>query len=138
MREQLQRLDTHGGIRRYWFDESVLTPVQVQQCLDHAREFAGPRYMGQLDVVTDAHDILDFFGGTADFSNWRRRTFSPILSELRSLRGRTNDIFSLINKDKKAEAERLLEQLSSQLAEVRQVEKPEQSVIQAGVVHALL
>uniref|UniRef100_UPI001982382F hypothetical protein n=1 Tax=Pseudomonas viridiflava TaxID=33069 RepID=UPI001982382F len=31
MREQLQHLDTHGGIRRYWFDDSVLTPVQVQQ-----------------------------------------------------------------------------------------------------------
>ena len=131
MREQLQRLDTHGGIRRYWFDDSVLTPVQVQQCLDQAREFAGPRYMGQLDVVTDAHDILDFFGGTADFSNWRRQTFSPILSELRSLRGRTDDVFDLINKDKKAEAESLLEQLSSQLTEVRQVERPEQSVTQA-------
>jgi hypothetical protein len=131
MREQLQRLDTHGGIRRYWFDDSVLTPVQVQQCLDQAREFAGPRYMGQLDVVTNAHDILDFFGGTADFSDWRRQTFSPILSELRSLRGRTNDVFDLLNDDKKVEAERLLEQLSSQLSEVREAEKPEQVVVQA-------
>lgn len=131
MREQLQRLDTHGGVRRYWFDDSVLTPVQVQQCLDQAREFAGPRYMGQLDVVTDAHDILDFFGGTADFSNWRRQSFSPLVRELRSLRGRTDDIFDLFNDEKKAEAARLLEQLSLQLTEVREADKPEQAVIQA-------
>ncbi|GLO20098.1 TPA: ATP-binding protein [Pseudomonas putida] len=131
MREQLQRLDTHGGIRRYWFDDSVLTPVQVQQCLDQAREFAGPRYMGQLDVVTDAHDILDFFGGTADFSNWRRQTFSPVVRELESLRRRTDDVFDLFDDDKKAEAVGLLEKLSSHLAEVRQAEKPEQGVTQA-------
>ncbi|WP_139657397.1 ATP-binding protein [Pseudomonas shirazica] len=131
MREQLQILDTHGGVRRYWFDDSVLTPVQVQQCLDQAREFAGPRYMGQLDVVTDAHDILDFFGGTADFSNWRRQTFSPVIRELRSLRGRTEDVFDLFDDDKKAEAVRLLEQLSSQLTEAREADKPEQAVTQA-------
>ncbi|BCT33531.1 ATP-binding protein [Pseudomonas protegens] len=130
MREQLQRLDTHGGIRRYWFDDSVLTPVQVQQCLDQAREFAGPRYMGQLDVVTDAHDILDYFGGTADFSDWRRQAFSPILSELRSLRRRTDDVFSLLNDDIKAEAESLLQQLSTLLALVREEDRPEQSVAQ--------
>ncbi|PBJ03143.1 hypothetical protein BSF43_47460 [Pseudomonas ogarae] len=130
MREQLQRLDTHGGIRRYWFDDSVLTPVQVLQCLDQAREFAGPRYTGQLDVVTDAHDILDYFGGTADFSDWRRQAFSPILSELRSLRRRTDDIFSLLNDDKKAEAESLLQQLSTLLALVREEDRPEQSVAQ--------
>jgi hypothetical protein len=130
MREQLQRLDTHGGIRRYWFDDSVLTPLQVQQCLDQAREFAGPRYTGQLDVVTDAHDILDYFGGTADFSDWRRQAFSPILSELRSLRRRTDDIFSLLNDDKKAEAESLLQQLSTLLALVREEDRPEQSVAQ--------
>jgi hypothetical protein len=131
MREQLQRLDSHGGIRRYWFDDSVLTPVQIQQCLDQAREFAGPRYMGQLDVVTSAHDILDFFGGTASFSDWRLQTFTPVLSALRSLRGRTNDVLELLNDDKKVEAEHLLEQLSSQLSEVREAEKPEQWVGQA-------
>lgn len=130
MREQLQRLDTHGGIRRYWFDDSVLTPLQVQQCLDQAREFAGPRYTGQLDVVTDAHDILDYFGGTADFSNWRRQAFSPILSKLRSLRRRTDEIFSLLNDDKKAEAESLLQQLSTLLALVREEDRPEQTVAQ--------
>jgi hypothetical protein len=124
-------LDSHGGIRRYWFDDSVLTPVQIQQCLDQAREFAGPRYMGQLDVVTSAHDILDFFGGTASFSDWRLQTFTPVLSALRSLRGRTNDVLELLNDDKKVEAEHLLEQLSSQLSEVREAEKPEQWVGQA-------
>ncbi|EJN25895.1 hypothetical protein PMI36_01513 [Pseudomonas sp. GM79] len=131
MREQLQRLDTHGGIRNYWFDDSVLTPIHVQQCLDQAREFAGPRYTGQLDVVTDAHDILDFFGGTADFSDWRRQAFSPILSELRSLRGRTGEICSLLNDDKKTEAESLLQRLSTLLTLIREADKPEQSVTQA-------
>lgn len=131
MREQLQRLDTHGGIRRYWFDDSVLTPVQLQQCLDQASKFAGPRYSGQLDVVTDAHDILDYFGGIGDFTDWRRQAFSPILSELRSLRRRTDDVFGLLKGDKKTEAESLLQQLSTLLTQARQAERPEQSVAQA-------
>lgn len=131
IREQLQRLDTHGGIRRYWFDDSLLTAAHVQQCLEQAREFAGPRYAGELDVVTDAHDILDFFGGTADFSNWRRQTISPVLSELKSLRGRADSVFNLLNDDKKTDAENLLQQLSTILTQVREAERPEQPAAQA-------
>ncbi|MDD2099975.1 ATP-binding protein [Pseudomonas putida] len=131
MREQLQRLDTHGGIRRYWFDDSVLTPVHVHQCLEQAREFAGPRYSGELDVVTDAHDVLDFFGGTADFSDWRRQTLSPIISELRSLRGRSGEVFSLVDADKKTKAEELLQSLSTLLTQVREVETPGQAIVHA-------
>lgn len=30
---QIHTADPNGGMRRYWFDESVLTQTQIQQCL---------------------------------------------------------------------------------------------------------
>ncbi len=71
IRAQVHAADPHGGMRRYWFDESVLTQTQIQQCLDDAIAFAGPRYTAALDVVTSAHPGLDFFGGIGDFAAWR-------------------------------------------------------------------
>lgn len=87
VREQIQASDAHGGMRRYWFDDSVLTQTQVQQCLDDAIAFAGPRFTAALDVVTSAHIGLDFFGGIGDFNAWRDQSLAPVIAELRSLRG---------------------------------------------------
>jgi len=87
MRAQIHASDPHGGMRRYWFDESVLTQAHIQQCLDDAIAFAGPRYTAALDVVTSAHVGLDFFGGVGDFSAWREESLVPVLAELRSLKG---------------------------------------------------
>jgi hypothetical protein len=85
IRNQLLDLDPHGGMRRYWFDDSVLTDTQIQQCLDEATAFAGPRYTAALDVVTSAHVGLDFFGGIGDFQAWRDDSLAPVVAELRSL-----------------------------------------------------
>lgn len=125
MREQLQRIDTHGGIRRYWFDESILTPSHIHQCLEQSREFAGPRYSGDLDVVTDAHNVLDFFGQTVNFAVWRDSTLSPIASELRSLRRRTDEIFNLVEATERVDAEALLESLQQSIDVVRRASNPE-------------
>ena len=37
IRAQIHAADPHGGMRRYWFDESVLTLTQIQRCLDDTR-----------------------------------------------------------------------------------------------------
>jgi len=87
IRTQIHTYDPHGGMRRYWFDDSVLTQTQIQQCLDEAIAFAGPRYTAALDVVTSAHIGLDFFGGIGDFTAWREESLAPVVAELRSLRG---------------------------------------------------
>lgn len=87
VRAQIHALDPNGGMRRYWFDESVLTPTQIQQCLEDAIAFAGPRYTASLDVVTSAHVGLDFFGGIGDFTAWREQSLLPVITQLRSLMG---------------------------------------------------
>jgi hypothetical protein len=66
-------------MRRYWFDDTLLTAAQIQQCLDDAIAFAGPRYTSMLDVVTNAHVGLDFFGGTGDFCEWYETSLTPIV-----------------------------------------------------------
>lgn len=87
IRAQIHASDPHGGMRRYWFDKSVLTQTQIQQCLDDAIAFAGPRYTAALDVVTSAHVGLDFFGGIGDFAAWREESLQPVITQLRSLMG---------------------------------------------------
>lgn len=128
MREQLHRLDSHGGIRRYWFDDSILTPNHIHQCLEQAREFAGPRYSGDLDVVTDAHNVLDFFGQTVDFADWRHKTLTPLIGELRSLCRRSDKVFDLIALSIKAEAQRHLQSLQDSLSQARANATPEQAL----------
>lgn len=86
-RAQILSADPYGGMRRYWFDDSVLTQTQIQQCLDDAIAFAGPRYTAALDVVTSAHVGLDFFGGVGDFSAWREESLLPVIAELHELMG---------------------------------------------------
>lgn len=85
MRAQIHASDPEGGMRRYWFDDSVLTQLQIKQCLDDAIAFAGPRYTAALDVVTSARVGLDFFGGIGDFTAWRDESLVPVIDELRSL-----------------------------------------------------
>lgn len=95
---QIQESDPHGGKRRYWFDESILTQAQVQQCLDDAIAFAGPRYTAALDVVTGAHVGLDFFGGIGDFAAWRDDSLAPVIAELRSLLGRGDKALEILGE----------------------------------------
>lgn len=84
---QLLEIDPYGGMRRYWFDDTLLTTAQIQQCLEDAIAFAGPRYTSMLDVVTNAHVGLDFFGGTGDFCEWYETSLTPIVREFHSLNG---------------------------------------------------
>lgn len=106
---QLLRLDQHGGMRSYWFDDSVLTTTQIQHCLDQAMAFAGPRYSSALDVVTSAHFGLDFFGGIRDFQTWREESLVPVLSQLRSLKGWGDKAFDILGEARSLAARQLID-----------------------------
>jgi len=98
IRNQLLDQDPHGGMRRYWFSDAVLTVSQIQQCLDEAMAFAGPRYTAPLDVVTSAHIGLDFFGGIGNFHAWRDEFLTPVLAELRSLKRWGNSALTILGE----------------------------------------
>lgn len=105
---QLHALDEHGGIRRYWFDESVLTPIQIQKGLNSAEAFAGPRYTAALDVVTDAQVSLDFFGGVGDYQAWHEEFLNPAIEELRSLQGYADTTLKILEQDDVEETHELI------------------------------
>lgn len=111
IRAQIHEADPHGGVRRYWFDESVLTQKQIQQCIDDAIAFAGPRYTAALDVVTSAHVGLDFFGGIGDFGAWREESLLPVVAQLRSLQGWGDKALEVLGEPDATTARATLRQL---------------------------
>ena len=111
IRGQLLDLDPHGGMRRYWFDDSILTETQIQNCLDQAKAFAGPRYTDCLDVVTDAHTCLDFFGGIGDFRAWREDSLVPVIAELHSLQGWGDKAFRILDQSDATTVRKLISQV---------------------------
>lgn len=111
IQSQLLKLDQNGGMRRYWFDESVLTSAQIQHCLDQATAFAGPRYTAAIDVVTSAHIGLDFFGGIGDFQAWRDESLAPTIAEIRSLKGWGDKALIILGDADTATARNLIDQV---------------------------
>jgi hypothetical protein len=111
IRSQLLNLDSHGGMRSYWFDDSVLTVSQIQQCLDEAMAFAGPRYTAAIDIVTSAHIGLDFFGGIGDFQAWRDESLAPVVGELRSLKGWGDKALSILGEPEATTVRGLINQV---------------------------
>lgn len=111
IRAQIHAADPHGGMRRYWFDESVLSQTQLQQCLDDAVAFAGPRYTCALDVVTSAHLGLDFFGGVGDFAVWREESLLPAINQLRSLMRFSDKAFRVLGEPDAATARATLRRI---------------------------
>lgn len=119
IRGQLLDVDPHGGIRRYWFDESVLTRTQIQRSLDEAAAFAGPRYTASLDVVTSAHMGLDFFGGIGDFQAWHDEYLAPIVEELRSVKRWGDDALSILGESDAATARKLIDQIIDECEDMK-------------------
>ncbi len=113
VRAQLLASDPNGGLRRYWFDDAVLTQSQIQQCLDDAVAFAGPRYTAALDVVTSAHVGLDFFGGIGDFQTWRDELLAPVVAELRSLMGWGDKALDILGEPGATDARKMLRRVVS-------------------------
>lgn len=105
---QIHKIDAHGGMRRYWFDELVLTHEQIENGLNFAEAFAGPRYTAALDVVTDAQMSLDFFGGVGDFQAWRNEFLLPVIKELRFLQNNTCKTLNILEEDDVDETHELI------------------------------
>ncbi|WP_157779545.1 ATP-binding protein [Cupriavidus pauculus] len=116
IRRQLLRVDTYGGLRRYWFTDSLLTHHQIENGIDAARAFAGPRYSALLDVVTDAHRALDFFGRIDSVDDWAKGALAPIRTKFSNLASHTEPIFSVLG-DKAKEGEALFVQLMKEVRE---------------------
>ncbi|HIH7129251.1 TPA: ATP-binding protein, partial [Enterobacter hormaechei] len=108
---QLLEIDPYGGMRRYWFDDTLLTTAQIQQCLEDAIAFAGPRYTSMLDVVTNAHVGLDFFGGTGDFCEWYETSLTPIVREFHSLNGYGRKSLDILGETRATSATALIEEI---------------------------
>ncbi|CAB3972910.1 MULTISPECIES: ATP-binding protein [Burkholderia] len=132
IRSQLLDLDPHGGMRRYWFDDSILTASQIQHCLDQAIAFAGPRYTAALDIVTSAHTGLDFFGGIGNFQAWRDESLAPVMVGLRALKGWGNEALSILNEPLATKARKLIGQVMAASERITSV-----SVASAEVVEAI-
>ncbi len=111
IRDQLLKLDHYAGILRYWFDDKTLTISQIRQCLDEAKEFAGPRYTSEFDLTTNAHTTLDFFGGTGDFRSWREESLIPILNKLYSLKEWGNKTLKVLGEPKEITICTLIDQV---------------------------
>lgn len=79
-KQQLLATDPHGGARRFWFDDAVLTSEVISICLEAAKAFAGPRYTETLDVETEARLALNIFGGTADAAKAAYDKFKPLVA----------------------------------------------------------
>lgn len=95
-REQLLGLDSHGGLRRYWFDDATLTENTIRTCLNAAKAFAGPRYTETLDVETSAHETLDFFGGTGNVQGWVAEKVKKLSASFGSLARRLDKVTSVL------------------------------------------
>ncbi|WP_176100960.1 ATP-binding protein [Burkholderia cepacia] len=139
IRSQLLDLDSHGGMRRYWFDDSILTASQIQHCLDQAIAFAGPRYTAALDIVTGAHTGLDFFGGIGDFQAWRDESLVPVMVGLRSLKGWGNDALSILDEQLATKARKLIGQIMAACERITSVSVAGTEVVEANrAISALL
>lgn len=82
--------DTSGGVRAFFFDQTVFTPGWFADHLTLARKTAGPRYSPELNVKTDLWKWFAAFGRTrvwqVDFQLHLRacengkRSISPVLA----------------------------------------------------------
>ncbi|WP_148714727.1 ATP-binding protein [Chitinolyticbacter meiyuanensis] len=127
IRQQILAIDEHGGLRRYWFDDSILTSAQIQECLASAAAFAGPRYSAGLDVVTSAYTGLDFFGGAGDFSAWQKNTLAPPFNGLRSLMHSSNAL-EILGAEVSAKARSLVEAVLTECRAIIRAEHAASSV----------
>ncbi|MGB3535970.1 MAG: hypothetical protein WBA13_20950 [Microcoleaceae cyanobacterium] len=78
LRDYLLAVDSGGGLRRYWFDNQVMTTDWLYKRLNDAKVQAGPRYSPQLSVNIPAFYALESF---ANHDAWKKR-INQYLEEL--------------------------------------------------------
>ena len=68
LRSRLLDIDRSGGIRAFFFNETILSPEWFEQHLKRAAKAAGPRYTPELNVKTQLHSWFDAFGLTDEWA----------------------------------------------------------------------
>lgn len=120
-RQQILSIDQAGGLTYYWFNENILTSEIIQGGLDAATAFAGPRYSSDLDIITEAHEALDAFGGVYDFARWRTDIWKPVINNCRSKIENLDRAFSSSHDDERAKAQQLITDLQSATSSKRDI-----------------
>lgn len=69
LRSLLLEQDTSGGLRLYFFDETVLSAQWFLRHLDHVIANAGPRYTPKLNVETGLYKWFEGFGQTSAYAH---------------------------------------------------------------------
>lgn len=110
-RQQVLEIDKSGGFVSYWFNENTLTSQKIQNCIDSAAAFAGPRYCSDLDIITEAHDALDSFGEVYDFKQWLVNIWKPLKISFRTKAQYSEKVFSQTPENERIQAIQLLEVL---------------------------
>lgn len=123
IQDQIHTVDAHGGVRRYWFDDAVLSHDQIEAGLNQSRQYAGPRYTAELDVRTDAHDALDFFSGIGDLKEWIGRMVGPLKVQARELTRSSERALGLLAAAEREEVQGLLGMLSTRLSAIRDADQ---------------
>jgi hypothetical protein len=67
--------DSTGGIRQYFFNETILSPDWFKNHLIAASKMAGPRYSPELNVDTD---IWSWFSSFGNSNEWRENLIRQI------------------------------------------------------------
>lgn len=111
IQEQLLALDKGGGLRKYWFDDAALTSSHIKSCLDESIAFAGPRYISDLDFVTEAHQTIDFFGGIGDWNSWYKESILPHVEQMKYQYQMKAKIFDILHGEKLREVNRLIDEI---------------------------
>ncbi|WP_234775316.1 ATP-binding protein [Paraburkholderia tropica] len=104
IRDKLLAMDAHGGHRRYWFGEAALTMSSIVDGLEHAKAFAGPRHSSLVDVVTEAHEALDFFGRILTADAWVVQQLRPYRNALVPLADSSDALLSVLDVDVQQQA----------------------------------
>ncbi|KXU89805.1 hypothetical protein CI15_06350 [Paraburkholderia monticola] len=119
VREKLLTIDSHGGYRRYWFGEAALTKAQIVSGLEQAKAFAGPRHSSLVDVATEAHEALDFFGRVLSPDGWVVENVRPYRHAFASLAQASAELFSLLDALDKKKAKQLLSSVNNAFTQMR-------------------
>lgn len=91
---QLQSLlfqhDSSGGIREYFFNETILTPDWFKNHLVTAVKAAGPRYTPELSVETDLWSWFSSFGNSNQWRETLAREVEECRQTVKGLRRQVN------------------------------------------------
>lgn len=118
----LLKFDTAGGIREFFFNQTILSTDWFSAHLDSARATAGPRYTPELNIETNLWKWFAAFGHTADWSTTLEKNIRrcrKVYDDLADAVYRTNSdpIFPPWPEDSREDAQSLVVRMQEVLDE---------------------